>query len=146
MIKYCKIIDNEKGLVQLGAGCSDEYYIEIGMIERDVQQSDKDFQWYLTEKCPMKTDEEKEQEEIERIANLTMTALDLIGYIQKEKGLTLEQINSFLESNLSLKMQLTYCQNVYCKVAYSLCPITINDVVITKEEIIKWFKDKNKEV
>lgn len=71
MIKYCKIIDDEKGLVKLGAGCPDEYYQEIGMVERDVQQSDKDFQWYLKEKCPMKTDEEKAQEEYERkISNI----------------------------------------------------------------------------
>ena len=59
MIKYCFIKDDETGLVQLGAGCSDEYYIEIGMRQRDVEQSEKDYQWYLTEKCPHFTEEEK---------------------------------------------------------------------------------------
>lgn len=59
MIKYCKILDNETGLVQLGAGCSDEYYQEIGMEQRDVEQSEKDYQWYLKEKCPHYTEEEK---------------------------------------------------------------------------------------
>ena len=59
MLKYCFITDEEKGLVQLGVGCPDEYYIEIGMQKRDVKQSDIDFQWYLSEKCPMKTEEEK---------------------------------------------------------------------------------------
>ncbi len=59
MIKYCFIKDEETGLVQLGAGCSDEYYIEIGMRQRDVEQSEKDYQWYLTEKCPHFTEEEK---------------------------------------------------------------------------------------
>lgn len=62
MIKYCFILDKETGLVQLGAGCSDEYYKEIGMKEREVKQSDIDFQWYLAEKCPMKTETEKTQE------------------------------------------------------------------------------------
>lgn len=62
MLKYCFITDQEKGLVQLGAGCSDEYYQEIGMEKRDVEQSDKDNQWYLSEKCPHKTDEEKLQD------------------------------------------------------------------------------------
>lgn len=59
MIKYCFITDEEKGLVQLGVGCPDEYYIEIGMEQRDVTQSEKDGQWYLTEKCPHYTEEEK---------------------------------------------------------------------------------------
>ena len=61
MIKYCFITDEEKGLVQLGVGCPDEYYIEIGMEQRDVEQSEIDFQWYLIEKCPHYTEEEKEQ-------------------------------------------------------------------------------------
>lgn len=59
MIKYCFIKDEETGLVQIGVGCPDEYYIEIGMKQRDVEQSEKDFQWYLAEKCPHYTEEEK---------------------------------------------------------------------------------------
>lgn len=62
MKKYCFITDEKLGLVQLGAGCSDEYYKEIGMKLRDVQQSDIDYQWYITEKCPMKTPEQKFKE------------------------------------------------------------------------------------
>lgn len=59
MEKYCFITDEETGLVQLGAGCSDEYYIEIGMKLREVEQSEKNFQWYLADKCPHFTEEEK---------------------------------------------------------------------------------------
>lgn len=59
MIKYCFITDEETGLVQLGVGCDDEYYKEIGMQQRDVEQSEKDNQWYLAEKCPHYTEEEK---------------------------------------------------------------------------------------
>lgn len=54
MKAYCKIIDEETGLVQKGVGCPDEYYIEIGMEIRDIKQSDINNEWYLTEKCPMK--------------------------------------------------------------------------------------------
>jgi hypothetical protein len=54
MRAYCKILDEETGLVQKGAGCSDEYYQEIGMEVRDIKQSDIDSEWYLTEKCPMR--------------------------------------------------------------------------------------------
>ena len=35
----------------------------------DVEQSDIDLQWYLIEKCPMKTDKQKEIEEIEKQIN-----------------------------------------------------------------------------
>lgn len=56
VMKYCKILDEETGLVQLGAGCPDEYYEEIGMVKRNVRQSDVDFQWYLYDKCPIKPD------------------------------------------------------------------------------------------
>lgn len=61
MLKYCKIKNNETGLVQIGVGCPDKYYIEIGMEQRDVEQSEVDFQWYLTEKCPHYAEEEKLQ-------------------------------------------------------------------------------------
>ncbi len=59
MIKYCFILDEQTGLVQLGANCDDEYYKEIGMKQRDVEQSEVDFQWYLAKKCPHYTEEEK---------------------------------------------------------------------------------------
>ena len=59
MKKFCKILDDKTGLVQLGAGCSDEYYISIGMTLKDVEQSEIDFQWYLTNKCPHYTEQEK---------------------------------------------------------------------------------------
>ena len=62
MQKYCKIIDNKKGLVQLGVGCSDEYYISIGMKKLDVTQSEIDDRWYLTNKCPHKSIDDIKQE------------------------------------------------------------------------------------
>lgn len=59
MQKYCKILDDKTGLVQLGAGCSDEYYKSIGMKLRNVEQSEIDDLWYLSAKCPHYTDAEK---------------------------------------------------------------------------------------
>lgn len=94
MIKYCKILNEETGLVQLGAGCSDEYYEEIGMKQRDVQQSDIDFQWYIAELCPIKTPEQKEQEEKERIANLSLTKREVFLALYKDKKITPEQLRS----------------------------------------------------
>lgn len=59
MQKYCKILDDKTGLVQLGAGCSDEYYKSIGMKLRNVEQSEIDNRWYLSAKCPHYTEQEK---------------------------------------------------------------------------------------
>lgn len=59
MQKYCKILDDKTGLVQLGAGCSDDYYKSIGMKQRNVEQSEIDGLWYISSKCPHYTNEEK---------------------------------------------------------------------------------------
>ena len=78
----------------------------------------------------------------EYINNLTMTALDFIKVLQS-LGLTLAQINNFLESNLEVKMQLTYCNNVYCGVVKSFVPITVEGVTITEQMVEKAFRDIN---
>lgn len=90
------------------------------------------------------SDDELEEKEQERIDRLTMTALDFIGVLQNF-GLTLEQINAYLEANLNVKMKLTYCQNVYCGVAKSLMPITLGDITITTDMIEIAFRIKNGE-
>jgi hypothetical protein len=71
-----------------------------------------------------------------------MTPLDFIGVLQS-LGLSLEQINTFLENNLNIKMQLTYCNSVYCGVVKSFLPITIEGVEITPEMAEAAFVDKN---
>ena len=86
----------------------------------------------------------KEQEPPEPIDvdNLTMTALDFIKVLQS-LGLTLVQINNFLDSNLEIKTQLQYCQNVYCGVVKSFLPITVEGVTITEQMLEQAFKNKN---
>lgn len=59
MIKYAKVINKETGLCEVGLGTNSSFYKSIGMVELDVQQSDIDGCWYLKDKCPMKSDEEK---------------------------------------------------------------------------------------
>ena len=78
------------------------------------------------------TEEEKQQQRQDEINNLTMTPLDFIKVLMS-LGLSLEQVNAFLESNLEVKMQLTYCNSVYCGVVKSFLPITIGELVITPE-------------
>lgn len=88
---------------------------------------------------------EEQAKEQERINNLTMTPLDFIKVLQSF-GLTLQKINEFLESNLDIKMQLTYCSNVYCGVVKSFLPMTIDEITITPEMAELAFKAKNGEV
>ena len=97
MIKYAKIINQEIGLCEVGTGTNAEFYQSIGMTLLDVQQSDIDNLWYLTEKCPMKTDEQKEQEERERLDNLSMTRGDVFEALILAKGLDKAQIRSMIE-------------------------------------------------
>ena len=90
-------------------------------------------------------EQEQAQKEAERIGNLTMTALDFITFL-RQSGLTLEQIRAYLDSNIELATQLTYCQNVYCRVAKSVMPITLGDITITAEMVETAFKLKNGEI
>ena len=74
MEKYAKIIDEKTKQVQVGVGCSDNFYIEIGMTPMEVEQA-YNGDWYIEGYAPPKpepTPEEKRQEEIS----------DLKGYLQ----------------------------------------------------------------
>lgn len=62
MIKYARVINEETGLCEVGLGTNTDFYQSIGMVELDVEQSDVDNNWYLTEQCPHKSEEEKLQE------------------------------------------------------------------------------------
>lgn len=50
--KYAKIINEETFEVQVGVGCPDEYYIEIGMTEMDVEQAYNGL-WYVAGHAPV---------------------------------------------------------------------------------------------
>ena len=99
MIKYAKILNEETGLCEVGLGTNAQFYQSIGMEELDVQQSDIDGCWYLVEKCPMKSDEEKELEERERIAKLNLTGADVERGIYQAKGMDFDDILSFVMAN-----------------------------------------------
>ena len=99
MIKYAKIINEQTGLCEVGLGTNVGFYKSIGMIELDVQQSDIDNAWYITEKCPMKSAEEKAKEEQERIALLNMTGADVERAIYKVKGIDFDDILAMVKDN-----------------------------------------------
>lgn len=62
MLKYAKVINEQTGLCNVGLGSNIKFYKSIGMSRKNVQQSNIDGQWYLSNKCPMKTEAELLQE------------------------------------------------------------------------------------
>ena len=112
MIKYAKIENEETGLCTVGTGTNIDFYKSIGMIELDVQQSDIDGLWYLKDKCPMKTDEEKELEEKKRVAKLKMTPRDFLLAIT-QMGVDFAKIKELMASNPQVEIELNYCNYVY---------------------------------
>ena len=149
MIKYAKIINDETGLAQVGLGDNVEFYQSIDMIELDVQQSDIDGNWYLAEKCPMKTEEQKELEEKERIAKLYLTGADVERGIYKAKGMDFEDIIAFVSANppqgldikalkIELKANNFYRGNPYVSIIGSL-------LGFTSEQLDRFFESGNYE-
>lgn len=92
MQKYARIINKKTGLVEVGLGLNAEFYESIGMTLMLVQQSDIDGNWYLADKCPMKTDEQKKYEEKERIGNLKLTGADVERGIYQVIGMDFDDI------------------------------------------------------
>ena len=112
MIKYAKITNEELGLCQVGEGTNVEFYQSLGMVEMDVQQSDIDGYWYLTEKCPMKTDEEKELEEKERVAKLSLTKREVFLGLYQAKGVTPDMIKAQITDPQAL-IEFEYANDYY---------------------------------
>ena len=102
MIKYAKLTNETTGECQVGNGTDIDFYHSLGMVEMDVQQSDIDGCWYLTEKCPMKSDEEKELEEKERVAMLSLTRGDVFRGLLQARGVTRAMLRGMIESNEKL--------------------------------------------
>ena len=97
-----------------------------------------DFEFADTEEYLAK----KQKEEAMKINMLTMTPLDFIKVLE-QAGLSLEQINTFLDSHLEIKTQLQYCSNVYCGVVKQFLPVVVGDVTITNEIVEQAFKVKH---
>lgn len=128
-------------------GSSDVQNIEVSEeIYNNAQQYGSNYYIYSNGEIILNPNYEQEQaqKEAERIGELTMTALDFITFL-RQCGLTLEQIRAYLDANIELDTQLKYCQNVYCKVARSVMPITVGNITITADMVENAFKVKNGE-
>ena len=73
--RYAKIINEITHEVQVGVGCSDEYYIEIGMTLMDVEQA-YNGNWYVAGYAPFKPAPTPEEIKQERIIELKRELTD----------------------------------------------------------------------
>ena len=99
MIKYAKVVNQETGICEIAIGTNEEFYKSIGWQKLDVQQSDKDNKWYLTSKCPMKSEEELLQEEKMRIAEISLTRADVFEALIMARGITKKMLREYIEKD-----------------------------------------------
>ena len=105
MKKYAKIINETTKEVQIGVGCPDEYYIEIGMTLMDVEQA-YNFNWYVEGFAPIKPEPlppTKEEQEQNR-ANAYQQEVDPItSHIQRLRDM--EQTEEIIAEIKQLKLE-----------------------------------------
>ena len=99
MKKYVKIVDNLKKTCLVGTGKDIEYYKRQGYIQKEVEQSDLDGNWYLKGYAPMKPQEQKVREEIQRIAQLNLTAADVERAIYRARGMDFDDVVALVENS-----------------------------------------------
>jgi hypothetical protein len=138
MIKYCQIINEETGLCAIAEGTNINKYIEMGMVELDVKQSDVDNNWYLTELCPMKTEEEKE-----RIAHLTCTKR-VFALMLQELGITYTMLKQLIATNEQAQLEWDLC--VELQRSNPLLDVMALQLGVTSEQLDGLFKYANGEI
>ena len=98
MIKYAKILDEELGTVSIALGTDIVFYKKNGFTKLDVEQSEKDNEWYLKDKCPHYTDEEKAAIERARLDALTLTPSDVERAIYySDLGMDFEDLKGYIK-------------------------------------------------
>lgn len=98
MLKYAKIINEETKLCDVGLGTNAVAYEKMGFVVLDVEQSDIDNNWYLSEYCPHKTEEEKAREERERLDNLTRTRSEVWRALINARMFTKSDVKELIEA------------------------------------------------
>ena len=76
--RYARIINEETKEVQVGVGCPDEYYVEIGMTEMEVEQAYNSL-WYVAGYAPVLPEpsvEEKNEQIRQTRASLYSSLVD----------------------------------------------------------------------
>lgn len=142
MIKYAKVINPTSGLCEVGLGSNDKFYKSIGMIPLDVECSDIDEAWYLADMCPTKTQEQKELEEKERIAKLSLTKREVFLGLYQAKNITPDMIKEKITDPMAL-IEFEYANDYFRGNPLVDSIGAVFD--ITSEQLDKFFEDGNYE-
>lgn len=110
MIKYAKVINEQTGLCEVGIGTNSKFYKSIGMKEQDVSQSDIDGKWYLSDKCPMKSDEDKLAEA--KQAKLNEATDKAYSFENKDALITVNATNMMTRASELYHIEATLTNNI----------------------------------
>lgn len=110
MIKYAKVINEQTGLCEVGIGTNSKFYKSIGMKEQDVSQSDIDGKWYLSDKCPMKSNETKLAEA--KQAKLNEASNKAYSFENKDALITVSATNMMSRSSETYHIEATLTNNI----------------------------------
>lgn len=147
MFKYAKVINNETGLCEVGIGTNSQFYISIGMTELDVQQSDIDKNWYLSDKCPMKTDEEKlkqaQTEKLQEASDKAFEYRNVTGLVSFNARPVDTSLLEESESTLVLHTELLNQNDFFQRMVGFSSGLYTGDVIYnTKEDILVYLNAK----
>ena len=140
---YALVQDIETGQCCVAIGNDIDFYIKNGFTLQDVKQSDINGEWYIADKCPMKSDEQKEQEEKERILNLKCTKRVLALCLQ-QFGISYTQLKELIATNEQAQLEWDLC--VELERSNPLLDIMGKQLNITPEQIDNIFKFANGEI
>lgn len=110
MIKYAKVINEQTGLCDVGIGTNSKFYKSIGMKEQDVSQSDIDGKWYLSDKCPMKSNEDKLAEAKQK--KLDEATDKAYSFENKDALITVSATNMMSRSSETYHIEATLTNNI----------------------------------
>lgn len=144
MIKYAIITDNKNGRVEIGDGTNIDYYISTGMTEMNVDKSEVDGNWYLYDKCPHYSEEEKEQKELERVSHLKCTKRVLVLILEQLDKDYFKDIEPLINNNRQAKLEWDLC--VELERSNPLLDILGAELSISHATIDKIFKYANGEI
>lgn len=106
MIKYARIINEETKEVQVGVGCPDEYYIEIGMTEMEIEQA-YNGNWYVAGYAPVlpePTIEEQNEQIRQTRASQYATLIDPL-HAEKQRKVVLGTWTEEMEAEYVAKVK-----------------------------------------
>lgn len=87
MEKYAKIINDETKEVQIGVGCSDEYYQEIGMSLMNVEEAYNN-KWYVAGFAPAKPEPTHEEIKAMRASAYAIEVDCITAHIQRLRDMS----------------------------------------------------------